>query len=428
MSSTATWPSDAPPPDAIPNLLLLRRIGKGGFGQVWLAENRTSGRLLAVKLVPLKSAPSAAAAGFKEIHAIRRMEQRSSIRHPHLLPIHHVGTTDDFLYYTMDPADDMAGRPASRRDDYTPATLGTRLRAGRVDAEVCVAWAQQLVAALAHLHEQGLVHRDVKPDNCIFLDGELKLGDFGLVTEADGSISLAGTLKYMPRDRTMDARADVYAAGLVLYEMYSGNPVDRFPSLVSGSQQLFDDPRLAALNRIALRAADHARENRYADAGEMLADLQLAWSSAMDVPRQAGQGTSLRRLVASVRGRRAAMIVAGCLLLLLGLVTASWWPTGRRQPPEPVHVNFITEPSGAQIVLNGSPVQSDSGPFVTPCSIPGLVPGVHHVAFRHPQLGEVEAGAVNFALVREVHASWPVRGADSEASPPGQPVADQTHQ
>jgi len=416
MSNTTTWPHDAPPPDAIPDLLLIRRIGKGGFGEVWLAENRTTGRLTAVKLVRLKASGTAGPA-IKEIQALSRVERNRSVKHANLLTIHHVGKTCDYLYYTMDPADDVTGGPANQREDYTPATLRTRLRAGRLPADECLDCAQQLLDALACLHREGLVHRDVKPDNCIFLDGELKLADFGLVTEADGSISLAGTLKYMPKDLTMDAQADVYAAGLVIYEMYSGNPVDRFPSLVPNGEALLSDPRLVALNRVVLRAADPARESRYANAPQMLADLRAALSRQAESTSGAKITTSIKRLARTVWPvrRRSAAIILGCLLLLCLAVTSLWLAWFK--PPPIVDVNFITEPFGARVVLDGSPLESGSGPYVTPCTIPSLTAEIHRVVFRHPDLGDVDAGAVDFARVREVTARWPTLPAKTAASP-----------
>lgn len=327
----------------------------------------------------------------------------------------------------MDPDDDVTGGPASRREDYTPATLRTRLRAGRLPADECLDCARQLLDALACLHREGLVHRDVKPDNCSFLDSELKLADFGLVTDADGSISLAGTLKYMPKDLTMDAQADVYAAGLVIYEMYSGNPVERFPSLVPNGAALLSDPRPVALDRVVLRAADPARENRYASAQQMLADLQEALSDRAETVSGAKIARSITRLARTAwpARRRPALIALGCLLLL-GLGAASVWLAWLKPTPT-VHVNFITEPFGAQIVLDGYLLESGSGPYVTPCTVPGLTAEVHRVIFRHLDLGDVEAGAVDFARLREVTARRPTPPAETAAGASPGGTAEKAH-
>ena len=108
-------------------------------------------------------------------------------------------------------------------------------------------YAGQLLAALACLHAAGMAHRDVKPANCLFFAGELKLADFGLLTAAGLAASRLGTLRYMPPDGYMDARADVYAAGLVIYEMISGLGAERFPSLGPRAKAIADDRRLGRL-------------------------------------------------------------------------------------------------------------------------------------------------------------------------------------
>lgn len=265
-SDQAGVPSGAPPP-AIPDMELLRLIGKGGFGEVWLARNLTTGGLRAVKVVPLRSATATDPAG-REIVSLSRLERTARVRDPNLVTIHHVGRTADHLFYIMDPADDVSGAPVACAGEYTPATLTARLAAGPVSNDDCVRWSRQLLSALACLHREGLVHRDVKPSNCLFLGGELKLADFGLLAQIDRSVSRVGTLQYMPPDGIMDTRADVYAAGLVIYEMLTGLPSHCFPAIRSRSRAILADRRLAAeLHHGSLECRDLDRRSPFVSAG-----------------------------------------------------------------------------------------------------------------------------------------------------------------
>jgi len=138
----------------------------------------------------------------------------------------------------MDLADGVSGAPAADAEEYIPATLVGRLTAGPVSNDDCVRWSRQLLSALACLHREGLVHRDVKPSNCLFIGGELKLADFGLLAQVDRSVSRVGTLQYMPPDGIMDTRADVYAAGLVMYGFRLVGQVAYGCLQVSGSGRL----------------------------------------------------------------------------------------------------------------------------------------------------------------------------------------------
>ncbi len=98
------------------------------------------------------------------------------------------------------------------------------------------------------------------------------------------------------------------------------------------------------------------------------------------------------------------MIALGCLLLA-GLLTTSLWLSSPASPAT-VDVNFVTEPFGAQIFVDGSRLESGNGPYLTPCTVPGLTAAPHRVVFRHPEVGDVEAGGVDFGRVREVSARW----------------------
>ena len=271
-----------------------------------------------MKLIPLSRRGETDPAG-REIVSITRLEESVRGHHPHLLQIHHVGQTEAFLFYVMEPADDVAGEPASADDRYRPATLRSRLENGPLPPQQCLRFGRQLLEGLASLHTSGMVHRDVKPANCLFVDGELKLADFGLLTADGPQVSRVGTRGYMPPDGRMDARADVYAAGLVLYEMLTGLPPEEFPSLGPRAREIAADPTLAMLNRVVLRACEPEPGRRFADARAMLAEIRTPAAPATAWP---------------VGSRRWPIVAAaGTLLAVAVVATTALWPTGEQPVP-----------------------------------------------------------------------------------------------
>jgi len=364
---------------------VIRPIGEGGFGRVWLARNRTTGQLRAVKVIPLNRSGTADPAG-REITSITRLEKNVRRQHPNLLSVHHIGKTADHLFYIMDLADDASGGPGSSDPGYRPATLQSRLDSGPLPPDECLRCAQQLLAALAYLHEAGVIHRDVKPSNCLFVDGELKLADFGLLAEANPQASRVGTPAYMPPDGQMDVRADVYAAGLVIYEMMTGLPAEDFPRPGQDVNKIVDDATLGVLSRLTLRACQPDAQSRFRDAGEMLEKLESPHAVSSRAGRQ-------RHMIAAVAG----IAIALCL-------TAVAFRTTR---PKNVHVQFITDPFEATIYLDDVlQVDDDGNPRRTPCTIEGLSPQIHHVVYEHDGLPRLDAGRRDFAQERCIDERW----------------------
>ena len=387
-------PFNDPIPE-IPDFELIRAIGRGGFGQVWLARNRATGLLRAVKLIA-RSSPGTADPAGREVVSITRLESVRHRQHPNFLDIQHVGQTGDYVFFVTDLADNATGEPPTDAAEYVPATLERRLRAGPLSPAECLDWTRQLLHGLASLHEAGMVHRDVKPANCLFVGGQLKLADFGLLTEADPHTSRIGTQAYMPPDGRMDTRADVYAAGLVVYEILTGYPVERFPQLGERADEVASVPALSRLLRLVLDACQALPERRFADASAMLA--------ALDEAPIAG-ATPTRLLL------RAAIPLAAVLLAAVLIWGISHSRTTSRPPRPPVvprvHVNFVTEPFGATVLLDGEVVMDDRGqPATTPCTIEDLPARSHAVVFRHADLPDLEK-TIDFAQQRQVVESWP---------------------
>jgi tetratricopeptide (TPR) repeat protein len=170
-------------------------------------------------------------------------------------------------------------------DSYTPRTLRSELQArGALPPAECVALGLKLASALEHLHANGLVHRDIKPSNIIFVNGEPKLADIGLVTAIDEAQSLVGTAGYIPPEGPGTPQADLYSLGKVLYEITFGKDRQEFPQLPPDLQSHPDYTALLELNEIILKACETDPRLRYASAIALRKDLTLL-----------GQGKSVRQ-------------------------------------------------------------------------------------------------------------------------------------
>lgn len=376
-AAESSMPNFSPPP--VPDFDLIRVIGEGGFGRVWLARNQTTGRLRAIKLIPLRGGDAAG----REISSLTRLEANIGRQHPHLLTIHHVGKTTDHFFYVMDLAD-AAGGEDSNEENYRPLTLQNRLESGSLSAAECASFARQLLAGLAFLHKSAMVHRDVKPANCLFVAGELKLADFGLLTDDGPQVSRVGTRTYMPPDGRMDARADVYAAGLVIYEMASGLPADCFPRPGQRAEQFLTDPLLAALMRTVLRACEPEPQNRFANASQMLDEFETLASTA-----------KVRR---SAKSRFIAAAVGGLVVVAALTISVLWL-----NRPRLVHVNFVTRPFEATVWLDDELQVDENGkPYKTPCTIENLPARPHRVVFRREGATDVVIDSADFAKNRRI--------------------------
>jgi hypothetical protein len=172
---------DVKPP--IPDHTLLRRIGEGSYGEVWLARN-VMGTYQAVKVVYRKQFDSDGPFA-REFSGIRNFEPISR-SHEGFVDILQVGRNEPlgFFYYVMEVADDTLLGPQINPDTYEPKTLSKELaRKGRLPASECLQLGLCLADALHRLHKKGLVHRNIKPSNIVYVDGVPKLADIGLVAE-----------------------------------------------------------------------------------------------------------------------------------------------------------------------------------------------------------------------------------------------------
>jgi len=326
-------------PLIIPDHTLLRAIGRGAYGEVWLARN-VMGALRAVKVVERRQFDSDRPYE-REFAGIQRYEpvSRSADGLVHVL---HVGRNDaeGYFYYVMELADSVASNQYSvisgageKGPDsmiaplntdfgitgYSPRTLRTELkRCGRLPVADCLRVGLDVVGGLARLHDRGLVHRDVKPGNIIFVDGRAKLADIGLLsTESEGR-TFVGTEGYIPPEGPGSPAADLYALGIVLYEAVTGYAPEQFPKVPP--QWFAEDASTESLefHEVVLKACEGAKERRYRYAEEMQADLALLQSgqSVRDLRALEKRVSHWRRI-----GGAAAVLVA----LAVGTALVAQW-------------------------------------------------------------------------------------------------------
>ncbi len=296
------------PSPQIPDHEVLRKIGGGAYGEVWLARGVT-GALRAVKVVWREDFEDER--GFeREFEGILKFEPISR-DHPGLVNILHVGRSPDgssFYYYVMQLGDDVRTGTDINPIEYEPRTLRADHHQGentRWDTNDCIEVGLRLAEALDNLHEQGLAHRDVKPSNIIFVNGKAKLADIGLVA-ARGQRTFVGTEGFVPPEGPGSAQADVYSLGKVLYEIATGKDRMNFPELPDELPTGPDRKRWLELNRVICDVCEpRITKRKISTAGEL--------------------AEALRRIQKGKRRRSGGLAVWLTTLLLTGFSFWAGW-------------------------------------------------------------------------------------------------------
>lgn len=336
----------------IPDHEVLRPIGRGAYGEIWLARGLT-GALRAVKVIS-RSTFASERSFQREFDGMSAFEPISRSHHG-FVNILHVGRGEGFFYYIMEVADDSTTGPEIDPDSYRPKTLKSLLDArGRLPASECLDLGLSLTEALQALHDRGLTHRDIKPSNIIFVHGQPKLADIGLVA-LSGQESFVGTEGYVPPEGPGAPQADIYSLGKVLYEMAMGKDRLEFPEVPTLLDGLEDKEHVLQLNEILLKACAGKLKRRYGSARDMHADLL-----------RLKRGQRHRTLV--------PVIIVGALLLAAAGLFAATRPKPSLPPPvaAAATVTISTQPTGAMVFLDNRVKHS-------PSTFTGIPPGEHHL-------------------------------------------------
>ena len=315
-----------------------RELGSGGMGTVYLATDRALGREVAIKVLPPSTREYLGADRFQ-----REMQIAARLSHPHVVPLYEAGETDGLLYYVMAyvPGETLADR--LRREGALPLAEALRLTAEVGDA-------------LQYAHEQGVIHRDVKPSNILLSRGHAVLMDFGIAKamSADSDPTgpaltatgvVVGTAEYMSPEQAagekrIDARTDVYALAAVLYEMLSGEPPFTGPSLQAIVARVIADPP-RSVRTIRPDLPPHVERALASALAKTPADRPATVQQFVELLAHA-DGRPAGRLSRWARVGGAAAIV-----LAAGLV---WWVlAGRHRTPAPAGVR----PPSAMVLVPG---------------------------------------------------------------------------
>ncbi|HEY2125430.1 MAG TPA: bifunctional serine/threonine-protein kinase/formylglycine-generating enzyme family protein [Chthoniobacterales bacterium] len=353
----------------IPDHEVLRVIGRGAYGEIWLARGLT-GAFRAVKVV-YRTTFESERAFQREFQGMSSFEPISRA-HPGFVDILHVGRTSEYLYYIMELADDhVAGRKVDPID-YVPRTLKTDLDHRRsLSAAESIQLGISLTQALQELHDAGLTHRDIKPSNIIFIDGVPKLADIGLVA-ATGQRSFVGTEGYVPPEGPGTPAADVFSLGKVLYELSTGKDRLDFPELDSQLTGRADKQDLLRLNEVLINACAGDVHKRYASASSMHADL-CRLADGQVIRRRSGTGKW-------ITGTAVAAV------LVLAAAFGLWRYFATTLPASAPHLQTVvrTEPPGALVVLGDHASKS-------PATFTDLEPRKYSVRIMSPGYDPVEA-------------------------------------
>jgi len=197
-----------------------RKIGAGGMADVFLAHDVRHNRKVAIKVMHRELAVRVGVDRF-----LREIETTAKLQHPHILPLFDSGRVEDTVFYVMPFVEGESLRTRLRREAQLPVADAIRITT-------------EIAAGLDYAHRHGVIHRDIKPDNVLFQDGQAVVADFGIALPSTEENSITrmtkagvslGTPYYMSPEqaagqRDVDPRSDIYALGIVLYEMLAGEP------------------------------------------------------------------------------------------------------------------------------------------------------------------------------------------------------------
>ena len=312
---------DVPAPPELVDFEIFELVGKGTFGRVWLAKERVTGVYRAVKVFA-RTAHDTEITGLCEY-------QRRALSHPHLLPAYLVGQYNDTYYVVMELADDIKGSAALDPKYYEPCSLDRLLKdRGALQHEKALEILHGIIQAVDYLHRQGLVHRDIKPANVLFVDGKVKLCDFGLIAPGHRAVDRAGTHGYWRPDGPTDRESDLYAVTKVAYQLFTGADVSNFSELPADLAKAIPPKEYQIIKEFLERGCAANAARRFTSAQAMLNHIETVYTPPALSEGERGRNFYNKRRLASL----STPILIFALLTAIG---ASGWLALTRPGPAP---------------------------------------------------------------------------------------------
>ena len=310
---------------------IIEKLGEGGMGEVYKAQDTKLGRTVALKILPSEFSGSDANSIERRERFVREARAASAIDHPNVAHVHEIGEADGVHFIAMQYVEGE--------------TLAARLKSGALATEDILRIGLQVADALDAAHSKGVVHRDIKPANLVLTDrDQIKVLDFGLAkfsahagssdsdapTEAKTAVGMVmGTISYMSPEQAMgrdvDGRSDIFSLGVVLYQLTTG----RLPFSGKSATETIDQLTHAHLEAIArfnyeappgfehciCKCLEKKPGDRYQSAGELLVDLR-------NLKRDTESGATIARTPKRARWPAALAVPA---LLALGVSGFYWF-------------------------------------------------------------------------------------------------------
>jgi serine/threonine protein kinase len=379
---------------------LIARVGAGGMGEVWRAEDTRLGRIVAIKVLP----PSVLA----DVEATARLKREArtaaQLYHPSIATIHSIEQDGDHIFIV---------------EEFVEGESLTRVikRGGLSESEICRI-GRAVADALAEAHTKGIVHRDIKPDNIIVAGNRVKVLDFGIAKQVGvvGAPSsetptafvtqqgmILGTIHYMSPEqalgKTIDGRTDVFSLGVVLYEMATGRRPFGGETITETMTQIIRDepaepvsvnPGISpTMNEIIQRCLRKNVVERFT-AAELVTSLDAQLGRAKTAPYTNASanavtaatptlltGSQLKTVLEPAQPHRRSALPAVIIVLVIAIATAAGVIATHRSAPAPVTQTVAPKtvaPSTTSVSVTAPPAVIEEQKPVVPAAKPATTP------------------------------------------------------